>query len=127
MIQNAPPLRNAAAGGLPQEENNKLTTTDRLETLKQFVEKDPKNSFALYGVAMEYAQRGEHDQAMEYFRKLWEVNPDYAYAYYHGGQVLAKMGNAEEARRAWEKGIEASRRTGDDHARSELEAALSQL
>ncbi len=100
---------------------------DRLETLMQLAQKDPRNSFALYGVAMEYAQRGEHDHAMEYFRQLWEANPDYAPAYYHAGQVLAKMGNVAEARRVMKIGIEVTSRLGDDHARSELEAALSQL
>lgn len=100
---------------------------DRIEILKQLAGKNPKDSFALYGVAMEYARREEYDQAMEYFRKLWEVNPDYAAAYYHAGQVLAKMGKLAEARRVMETGIEVTSRLGDDHARSELEAALSQL
>jgi len=38
--------------------------TNRLEVLRQMVERNPKDSFALYGLAMEYANREEYDQAM---------------------------------------------------------------
>ena len=101
--------------------------TSRLEILTQLVERNPKDSFALYGLAMEYAAREEYEKAMEQFRKLCEVNPNYSYAYFHGGRVLAKMGQIEEARRFYEKGIEVTTRSGDLHAKGELETALAEL
>lgn len=100
---------------------------NRLEVLRQMVERNPKDSFALYGLAMEYASQGDNDKALEQFRTLTEVNPDYSYAYYHAGQVLSRMGKTEEARAWYQKGIEATSRNGDEHAKGEIEAALAEL
>ena len=99
----------------------------RLEILIKLVERNPQDSFARYGLAMEYARQEQYEQAMEHFQKLWEVNPDYAAAYYQAGQVLVKAGQVEEARRIFQKGIEVTSRLGNFHAKSELEAALEQL
>ena len=101
--------------------------TNRLEVLRQLLERNPKDSFALYGLAMEYANQEEYDKAMEQFRTLSEVNPNYSYAYFHGGRVLTKQGKIEEARAWYEKGIEITTRSGDQHAKGEIEAALAEL
>jgi len=100
---------------------------NRLEVLQQLVQRNPKDSFALYGLAMEYAGQGEHEKALEQFRTLCEVDPNYSYAYYHAGRVLTKMGRIEEARAWYERGIEAATRSGNQHARGEIEAALAEL
>ncbi|MBI4458787.1 MAG: tetratricopeptide repeat protein [Acidobacteria bacterium] len=99
----------------------------RLEVLTQLLEKNPKNSFARYGLAMEYVGQEQYKQAMEQFEKLWEADPDYAAAYYQAGQVLVKTGDIEQARRIFQKGIEVTARLGDFHAQSELQSALEQL
>ena len=100
---------------------------DRLETLRGMVARNPSDSFARYGLAMEYARGGDLAKAVEEFRALLTVNPDYAAAYYHGGQALEKLGRTEDAREIYRKGIEATTRTGDEHTRSELQAALDIL
>ena len=100
---------------------------DRLETLRGMVARNPSDSFARYGLAMEYARGGDLAKAVEEFRALLTVNPDYAAAYYHGGQALEKLGRMEDAREFYRKGIEATIRTGDEHTRSELQAALDIL
>src|ERR1700743_1089686 len=101
--------------------------TNRLEILKQMLQQDPKNAFARYGLAMEYANTGDLQQAATEFRSLIEQDQDYAAAYFHGGQALEKMGHVDEARAIYQKGIEATTRKGDLHTRSEIEAALSLL
>jgi Tfp pilus assembly protein PilF len=101
--------------------------TNRLEILKQMLGQDPANTFARYGLAMEYANSGQLEQAMAEFRSLIQQDENYAAAYFHGGQVLEKLGRIEEARNLYERGIEASTRKGDVHTRSEIEAALSML
>jgi tetratricopeptide (TPR) repeat protein len=95
--------------------------------LQQLVSRNPKDSFALYGLAMEYANSGDYDKALEQFRALCEVNPNYSYAYYQAGRVLTKQGRIEEARAWYERGIEATTRSGDQHAKGEIEAALAEL
>lgn len=101
--------------------------TNRLEMLEQMVSQDPNNTFARYGLAMEYANSGDWDRAVVEFRTLLQHDEDYAAAYYHAGQALEKMGQVEQARIMYEEGIEASTRKGDLHTRSEIETALSLL
>jgi len=101
--------------------------TNRLEMLKQMVSQDPNNSFARYGLAMELANSVGLREGVAEFRALLERDEDYAAAYYHFGQALEKLGEVEQARAVYEKGIEVTTRKGDLHARGEIEAALSLL
>lgn len=98
-----------------------------MEVLKSMLDQNPRDSFARYGLAMEYANQGNLDQAVTEYRALLEYNPDYAAAYFHGGQALEKLGRVEDAAALYRKGIETTARTGDQHTKSELEAALGML
>ncbi|MBZ5578468.1 MAG: tetratricopeptide repeat protein [Acidobacteriia bacterium] len=100
---------------------------NRLETLKSLVAQNPQDSFLRYGLAMEYRNTGDLEAAIGEFQTLIAANPDYVAAYFHGGQTLERAERLDEARTLYQSGIEASQRTGDGHARSELEAALSML
>ena len=91
------------------------------------VAQNPADAFARYGLAMELAKTGDLQSAVLEFRALLEHNPNYAAAYFHGGQALEKLGDVEQARVFYEKGVEVTGRTGDQHARSELQAALDML
>ncbi len=91
------------------------------------VTQNPKDSFSRYGLAMEYANTGSLDKAVEEYDSLLEFNPDYAAAYYHGGQALEKLGRLDDARRMYQRGLEATRRIGDAHTHSEIQAALDIL
>jgi tetratricopeptide (TPR) repeat protein len=102
-------------------------TGTRFEILKSMVAQDPGNNMARYGLAMEYKNQGDFARSVEEFRALLAVNPDYAAAYFHGGQALEKAGHLDEAREMYERGIEATTRIGDMHTRSELQAALDLL
>ena len=96
----------------------------RLEILKSMVEQNPSDSFARYGLAMEYRNGGDLAAAAAEFRALIAAHPDYSAAYYHGGQTLERMGLAGEAREMYLRGIEATTRKGDLHTRDEIQAAL---
>jgi Tfp pilus assembly protein PilF len=98
-----------------------------MEILKTMLAQNPRDSFARYGLAMEFANAGDLEQAVVEYRALLEHNPDYAAAYFHGGQALEKLGRVDDAREMYAKGIEVTTRTGDQHTRSELEAALDML
>jgi Flp pilus assembly protein TadD len=58
---------------------------------------------------------------------LLSLNPDYAAAYYHGGQALEKLGRIDDARRMYNRGLEVTRRIGDAHTNSELQLVLDLL
>ena len=99
----------------------------RLETLHEFVAANPNDPFVRYGLAQEYVRHGELAKAVEQFQELLRLNPGYAPAYFHGGQTLEKLGRLEEARELYGNGVDLTARTGDLHARSELQAALDLL
>jgi Flp pilus assembly protein TadD len=99
----------------------------RLDILKSMVEQNPSDSFLRYGLAMEFRNSGDLEGAVREFRALMAANPDYAPAYFHGGQTLERMGRLDEAREWYGKGVEVTTRSGDQHARSEMQAALDLL
>lgn len=100
---------------------------DRLEALQAMLAQDPKNMLALYGVATEYKNRGDFARAAKGFEDAIAVNPNYAAAYFHGGQTYEQLGKIDEARAIYERGIEVTARTGDAHTRAELQGALDML
>jgi tetratricopeptide (TPR) repeat protein len=102
-------------------------SSTRIEVLQNMLLQDPNNSFARYGVAMEYKNSGRLQPAAEEFEKLIAIDPNYVAAYFHGGQTLEKLGRIDDARAAYERGITACSRIGDAHTRSEIQASLDLL
>jgi tetratricopeptide (TPR) repeat protein len=107
--------------------NDTRMSAARLESLKLMVEQNPGDSFLRYGLAMEYRNSGDLERAAGEFRALLAANPDYTSAYYQGGQTLERLGRPEEAREMYREGVAATTRKGDQHARSEMQAALDLL
>jgi predicted Zn-dependent protease len=99
----------------------------RLETLKTLSAQNPQDNFLRYGLAMEYRNSGDLDSAMREFQALMDTAPDYCATYFHAGQTLERLGRADDARAVYVKGIDATTRQGDLHARSELQGALDLL
>jgi Tetratricopeptide repeat len=104
-----------------------MSDTDRLTMLTRFLEQNPGDAFARYGLAMEYSKSGETEQALEQFGKLLQVHPDYTNGYFMAAQTLERAGRTAEARKMLENGIEAARRTGNRHALSEMTGMLDEL
>jgi len=95
--------------------------------LQQVLAQNPTDTFARYGLAMEYLNQGETDTALAEFAKLLEAHPDYAAGYQMAAQTLMKTGRENEARRMLEDGIACATRTRNQHARSEMEAMLDEM
>ena len=99
----------------------------RLQLLTEFLEHNPGDAFARYGLAMEYSKAGQTEQALGEFRKLMELHPDYTNGYFMAAQLLERNRRTSEARQMLEKGIEAARRTGNKRALSERSGMLDEL
>jgi tetratricopeptide (TPR) repeat protein len=99
----------------------------RRQMLEEFAAGHPGDAFARYGLAIECANQGDHAAAIEHFEKLLAEHPAYVSGYFQYGQFLSRISRVQEARNALTKGIEAARLVGDQHAASEMEAALAQL
>ncbi|MEX2260761.1 MAG: tetratricopeptide repeat protein [Bryobacteraceae bacterium] len=102
-------------------------TNQRVEKLKELLAQDPGNAFMRYGLAMEYANGGDLEQALAEYRNLLAAKPDYPAAYFHGGRALEGLGRIDEAREMYRRGIEVTSQLGDAHTMSELRAALDIL
>lgn len=99
---------------------------DKVANLKEILEQDPKNAFARYGLAMEFAGQGETDAAMAEFERLLTDHPDYTAGYFMAAQTLAKVRRDAEAKQKLASGMECARRTGNGHALREMQAMLEE-
>jgi predicted Zn-dependent protease len=100
---------------------------DKIAVLNEILAQDPSNAFARYGLAMEYAGRGENETALTEFARLLEEHPDYTAGYFMAAQTLAKAERSDEAKVRLTQGIASARRTGNQHALSEMQAMLDEL
>src|SRR6185437_8664999 len=97
------------------------STTPRMKQLQQMLEKQPRDAFLLYGMAQDLKK------ALEYLHLVIEVDPGYGYAFYQMGQIHEQRGEVDSAKQSYRDGIEAAGRSGDSHAQSELQTALTML
>jgi hypothetical protein len=102
---------------------NRLEYT-RIDILKKLLEQNPTSTFARYGLAMEYVKAGELETAVAEFKAIAAADPGYSAAYFHGAQTLEKLGRLSDARGFYREGMASTR---DEHARSEMQAALEAL
>jgi predicted Zn-dependent protease len=100
---------------------------DKIAGLREILAQDPKNTLARYGIAMELANRGEVDASLAEFNTLLVNNPDYTAAYFMAAQALEKAGRTSEAVERLKAGIDSARRTGNQHAMSEMQGMLDEL
>ena len=97
----------------------------RLAFLEQHCASPSADSFAFYGLGMEYRKEGRVDDAIATFTKLKAKDPDYEPMYLMAGQALIDAGRAAEARTWLEAGVAVATRKHDSHALGELESALA--
>jgi tetratricopeptide (TPR) repeat protein len=101
--------------------------SSRLEKLQELLKQDPANKLLGYGLAQELAGLGRAEEAVEQYQCLIAEQPDYCAAYFHGAKTLEQLGRIDAARDLYLRGIAAAIRAGDDHAASEMQAALAAL
>ena len=101
--------------------------TDRKAMLAEFLKENPNDAFARYGLALEHVKDGDVEAGLQEFKTLLEKNPDYTAGYQMAAQTLASAGRTDEAIKMLSDGIACARRTGNNHAMSEMESLLQEL
>jgi predicted Zn-dependent protease len=99
----------------------------RRQLLEEFIAKKPDDTFSRYGLALECSNTGDIAAADTHFRTLNDAHPDYIPAYLMYAQMLARESRPADAKQVLSKGIAEAAKKGDQHARSEMEALLSEL
>lgn len=100
---------------------------DRIEKLKEFLQADPNDSFVHHALALEYIKMGDDKQACELFESIIKREPGYVGTYYHLAKLLERTGETDKAIMIYEKGMEETRKAGDNHAYNELRSAYEEL
>ncbi len=100
---------------------------DRIEQIKSFLEKTPKDAFLNYALAIEYVGLGNDKKALIIFKKLIEELPDYYATYYHIAKLYERMDEENLAINMYEQGMEVTSRLNEKHAFGELRSAFEEL
>src|SRR5688572_25460785 len=95
--------------------------------LKAMLDKQPDDTFLLYGIALEDKKADDAARAIEYLDRVIRLDPGYCYAYHQKGLVYESEGDTESARRSYRDGVAAAVRKGDEHARGQIQAALDMI
>lgn len=100
---------------------------NRIEQIQGFLKNSPEDPFLRHALALEYIKLNDDLAARQVFEHLLSDRPDYVGSYYQLAGLLVKMGEQELAIEWYQKGIDAARNTGDQHALRELQSALEEL
>lgn len=97
------------------------------EQLEKMLEASPDDEFLKYALAMACSSEGDEAEAVRRLALVTDGNPDNVSAWFQRAQILARMGEPEDAAEVAKSGSEAARRTGDDHAEAEMIGFLDLL
>lgn len=100
---------------------------DRIEKLLQFLQQNPADSFVQHALALEYIKQGNDAEARRIFEDLLGRDPGYVGSYYHLAKLLERNNDTDAAIRVYEKGMEETKKAGDNHAYGELRGAYEEL
>jgi len=102
-------------------------TKTRRQKLEEFVAARPNDAFTLYALALECANEGDSESAIQHFDVLLRTHPDYVTGYFQLGQLYMRLSRFTEARQTLTAGVAAAGRAGDSHAAEEMSAAIASL
>ena len=105
-----------------------MSEKTRRERIEDMLRETPDDDgFLRYALAMEYKAERNLAKAVECFRDLLRITPDYVAGYLQLGQLLNEMGDEDEAKRVFQDGIATAQRKGDTHAAGEMSNFLAML
>ena len=80
----------------------------RIETFKQMLESDPENNLVRFGLANEYLKEERYEEAIGALNDYLQRADDEGAAFGMLARAYEKIGKREEAREAYQRGIEAA-------------------
>ena len=100
---------------------------DRLSTLTNMLEERPEDSFLIFAIAKEYEKSGDEGNALKWYLRLKESNPEYLGLYYHLGKLYEAEESLDKAKETYQAGIDLAKKQQNTHSLSELQTALTNL
>jgi Tfp pilus assembly protein PilF len=99
----------------------------RIDQINTFLETSPNDNFLHHALALEYIKLGDEATAKGLFEEILKRDPAYIGSYYHLAKLLERTNDTPAAIQWYEKGMEAAKTAGDNHAYNELRAAYEEL
>jgi Tfp pilus assembly protein PilF len=99
----------------------------RVQALEALLAKGTDTALLRYSLGAEYLRAGDPAQAAVHLEKALALDPDYSAAWKLLGKALVGLSRFEDARRAFERGIEVAVRKGDKQAEKEMRVFLRRL
>ena len=93
----------------------------RIDALKSMLDADPKDPFALYGLALEYKAMGDIEDAIELLQKALEGEDPEVYIYYQLGELFYDLDELESALESLDTGIEYAKKINHMKALGEIQ------
>jgi predicted Zn-dependent protease len=82
--------------------------SSRIEAFEQMLAADPDNAMVLFGLAKEYEKVGRDREVIDALSKYLRLHNDEGNAYGMLARAYERAGRRDEARRTYERGIEAA-------------------
>lgn len=98
-----------------------------VENLEKMLAEGKDNALLRYGLADAYFKRAEYDKAASHLEAAVDQDPDYSAAWKLLGKTYAEAGHANEALRAFQRGIAVAERKGDVQAAREMKVFRKRL
>lgn len=98
-----------------------------VENLEKMLAEGKDNALLRYGLADAYFKRAEYDKAASHLEAAVDQDPDYSAAWKLLGKTHAEAGHANEALRAFQRGIAVAERKGDIQAAREMKVFRKRL
>ena len=99
----------------------------RIDTIKGFLEDDPKDSFSRYALALEYVKLDRWDEAIQEFETVISNDAEYVATYYQLAKAYEHQEQREKAESTYRTGMKVAIGARDMHTVSELQEALKAL
>ena len=100
---------------------------DRIAALQKMLERNPEDVRARFGLAAEYERLQQWSDVVEQLSAYLAGTADEGNAYGRLGRAYLALGRTEEARSAYQAGVEAAARHGHPSMAAEFQDALDEL
>lgn len=100
---------------------------EKIQQLKQFLEKSPNDNFLIHALALEYAKLEMDEEAAHYFETNRQAAPDYLATYFHLGKLYEQMNQPVKAIEVYKEGIDIAQQQQQFKTKNEIALALEML
>ncbi len=100
---------------------------DRLQKLLQMWAENEADTFAAYGIAMEYSGMGDSEEAIKWFKQVLRIDPNHIASHYQLGRLFFELGKADDAVAVLEQGLTLLSNSLDTKNRNEFRSLLDEI